>query len=320
LNYRELGRSGLRVSEIGFGTWGLGGDHEGAVAYGATDDAVSRAALERALALGINFYDTADFYGHGHSETLLGQAFGTVRQRVLYATKGGLLKDGRTQDFSPGHLRRALEASLLRLNAAQADLYQLHSPALDELRGNRILLDTLDAFRREGLVRAVGISVRAPADGLEALNLYAFDAMQVNFNLTDQRALDCGLFEQAERAGCGIIARTPLCFGFLTGAFDADSAFPPGDHRLRWSREQRQRWADSLHRFTAALLQDLPQTPAQLALRYCLSFPAVSCAIPGMLTPAQVDENAAASGLPPLSAEALDRARAIYQGSDFFSR
>src|SRR5437899_9108690 len=125
MNYRALGDTGLRVSEIGFGTWGLGGDTGGAISYGPTSDETSRAALRCALDEGINFFDTSDLYGFGHSEELLGEVFGDCRDQVVIASKGGFV-DAVKQDFSPMHLRNALEKSLRRLRTDYVDLYQLH--------------------------------------------------------------------------------------------------------------------------------------------------------------------------------------------------
>jgi aryl-alcohol dehydrogenase-like predicted oxidoreductase len=313
MRYRPLGQSGLTVSEIGFGTWGLGGTRHGAVAYGPTDDAESLRALRRAFDLGVTFYDTSDLYGFGHSEELLGQAFASVRSEVVLTTKAGFL-DAATQNFSPAHLESALTASLRRLRTDRADVYLLHSPPLDLLRADDAGVRWLTDLKRRGLARAVGLSVRSPEDGLAALVEFDLDCLEVNFNLTDQRARENGLLEACEDRGVGVIVRTPLCFGFLTGAY-AEGTFAAGDHRGRWSAAQRRRWHDAHALFGG---DSAASTPVQLALRFCLSYPGVSTLIPGMLNCEQVEENVAAGGPGPLPTVERERMEALYRAQDFF--
>lgn len=316
MNYRCLGATGLTVSEIGFGTWGIGGTAGGSVAYGATDDAQSRRALRRALDLGITFYDTSDFYGFGHSEDLLGEIFSAVRDRVVIATKGGLLDAAGTVDVSPGHLRRALEGSLRRLRTDYVDLYQLHSPSLDAVHDDTIA--ALEAFVAEGKARAFGISVRAPDDGIAAVQQHGFKSVQVNFNLADQRVVENGFFGLCERQDVGVIVRTPLCFGFLTGQYAPEGAFEAHDHRARWSVEQREKWARAGEMLPAAVGAGTQATPAQTALRFCLSYPCVSTAIPGMLTEEQVEENVRASAMGRLSGAERNACEQLYRRHTFF--
>lgn len=317
MRFRSLGRTGLRVSEIGFGAWGIGGDGGGAVAYGPADRDQSIRALQVALDRGINFYDTSDFYGHGRSEELIGEAFAGRRAEVVVASKAGMLEDGSKTDFSPAHLRRALEASLRRLRTDYVDLYQLHSPPPEELSDD--VVATLISFKKEGKIRAYGVSARSPEEAKKAVERFDFPALQVNFNLIDSRAADCGLFALAGRKGAGVVARTPLSFGFLTGQYAADGDFHERDHRRRWSPEQRRLWAEAPGRF-AALIAALPgQSAAQFALRYCLSQACVSSTIPGMLTAAQVEENAAAGDLPPLLEPELEQIAGICAGVRFFA-
>ena len=310
---RQLGRSGLAVSEIGFGAWGIGGNKDGAVAYGPTDEAQSLDALSAALDAGITFFDTADLYGFGESERLLGKAFSGCRDRVVIASKGGMLDPQGRQDFTPAHLTTSLEESLKRLRTDYVDLYQLHGPALDQLG---TLTGPMDALRRQGKARAIGISLRAPEDGKRALEMYPFDAVQVNFNLLDQRAVDSGLMELCRERGAGIIVRTPLCFGFLTGGYSATQEYDPSDHRSRWNVEQRKVWASAYELFSG--IKGRADTPAQFALRFCLSFDAVSSVIPGMLTRAHVEENAGASKGPALGAAEVRRIGHIYHSHRFF--
>jgi len=319
MNYRALGATGLRVSEIGFGTWGLGGDAGGSVSYGPTNDETSRAALRCARAEGINFFDTADLYGFGHAEKLLGEVFGKSRDEVVIASKGGFV-DAVKQDFSVAHLREALEKSLRRLRSDCVDLYQLHSPAVATLREQPEILELMNEFRTSGKIRAWGFSARSPEEARVAVEEFNAPCLQVNFNLTDQRALSSGLFDLCRRRQVGVIVRTPLCFGFLTGKYSSARGFDAKDHRSRWSPEQLQRWESANRAFQFLFEANPDDSPAQLALRFCLSFDAVSTIIPGMLTDAHVRENAAASNRGLLSAEQIKQAVQVGATTEFFVR
>ena len=318
MKYRQLGRTGIQVSEVGFGAWGIGGDHEGAVAYGPVDPGESKQALRRAYELGITFFDTADLYGFGYSEQLLGEALHDVRSRIVIATKGGMLDAAGRQDFSPDYLRRALEGSLRRLRTDFVDLYQLHSPPLDILADNPELWNFLHRVRTEGKARRCGISLRSPEDGLTAIQDYCFEAVQVNFNLVDQRAMENGLFARCGDQGVGVIVRTPLCFGFLSGQDYDPGKLDVRDHRRRWSPTQIARWMNAQRLFEAALNDGTSHTPAQAALRFCLSSEVVSTVIPGMLTVQHVEENVAASNYGPLSTAAVERAAQVFRSNEFF--
>ena len=316
MKYRELGRTGIQVSEIGFGAWGIGGATPGATSYGTTDDRISLAALHEALAQGVTFYDTSSVYGYGHSEELLGKAFSSRRDKVVIATKAGLSDYGRPADFSPAAIKKSIDESLRRLNSDYVDLLQLHNPPLNiaaELDGLRRLAEDLKAT---GKIRAFGMSVRMPEDGAAILRQMPLDALQLNFNLLDQRAKI--LFGTAQAAGCSVIARTPLCFGFLTGAISKQTIFAADDHRSRWSKEQIDRWIDGAAMMLATMDHPERQTPSQYALRFCLSFPAVAAAIPGMLRPEEVAANVAACHLGPLADSELTAVAGIYDGNEFF--
>ena len=314
---RALGRTGLEVSEIGFGTWGLGGD-----SYGPVEDGASLATLRCAYDSGVTFYDTSDLYGSGHSEKIVGEALKSVREYVTIATKVGLLPHSgfvMPSDFSPAHIREALEASLRRLQTDYVDLYLLHSPTIETLRGDPAIMETLRELQQAGKIRAFGASVRSPADGVLAIREFDLPVIQVNFNLIDQRAITCGLFDLATQRGTGIVIRTPLCFGYLTGKLNGNETLPGKDHRANWPVEQLRRWAGAPDLFSF-INEGRSRTAVQLALRFCLDHPAVSTVIPGMMSQAEVRENLAASALEPLSTADLERIRLVYANHDFYDK
>jgi len=315
---RRLGRSNIEVSVIGFGAWGIGGLTANATSYGATDDSVSRRALEAAFACGITFFDTAPAYGNGHSERLIGDTFANRRGEITIATKGGMRRFDEPPDFSINALHSTLTASLERLRSRYVDLYQLHSPPAAVLNAPNPINDLIDGLRQEGRVRAFGVSVQSPEDGIRAMERFDIDTIQANFSLVDQRAIDCGLMEAAEARDIAIIARTPLCYGLLSGVYDGDTRFAPTDHRSQWPKEQIARWSGAIRRFAASANEGGSQSGAQLALRYCLSFPAVSTTIPGMMCEDEVRENTAAAALGPLSSDELNAMREIYRSQSFF--
>lgn len=318
MKYRPLGDSGLEVSEIGFGAWGIGGRTNGLTSYGETDDQTSSLALQRAVELGITFFDTSGVYGYGRSERLIGKALAHCRDRVVIATKTGFTTYDQAPDYSPGQIRRSLDDSLERLGTGYVDLLQLHNPPPDLLAARPDIAATLDALKHEGLIRAHGVSVKSPEDGISILGKFAFNAIQINLNMMDLRALESGLLDQAVKAGVGIVARTPLCFGFLSGDVTLETEFPEGDHRRLWSREQLRRWCDGAKLLRGAVPVPEGQNQAHIALRFCLSHAGVSSVIPGILTPEQAEENALASEFGPLAPEHLRAIDTINSGEDFF--
>ena len=319
MKLRALGKTGINVSEVGFGAWGIGGTANGAIAYGPVDRSESILALQYAFDSEITFFDTSDFYGFGESEEVIGEAFSGLRSKVIIASKVGMVTDESNQNFEANYIRSTLEQSLVRLQTDYIDLYQLHSPPARVLSHHDPAITILEKLKRDGKIRAWGISARSPADASTAISVGA-EVVQINFNLVDQRARSMGIFEKAEKAECGVIVRTPLSFGFLTGRYSANQKYDERDHRSKWSPEQRVRWAEAYRLFQALLALQPEQTPAQFALRFCLSFPEVSTIIPGMLTRKHVGENVGASSLGPLTPEALEIAHSIYESNEFFVR
>ncbi len=317
MKYRKLGSTEIEVSEIGYGTWGLGGN-----SYGPVDDQQSKKALKLAFEKGVNFYDTSNLYGNGHSEEILGEVFKDVRDKVIIASKGGTLPHTgfyMPQDFSLKHLKKALEGSLRRLKTDYIDLYQLHSPKIEDVENNEGLIQTLESFQKEGKIQVYGISVRSPDDGKIAIEKYNFPVLQVNFNIIDHRVVENGLFKLAKEKNTGIIARTPLAFGYLTGKLDGNEQFQGIDHRANWPKGQLQRWAKAPGLFSF-LYEDKDRTPTQVALRFCLDYDVVSTVIPGMMNISEVKENIKAGEISPLTPDESEHIRRIYQNHSFYDK
>jgi aryl-alcohol dehydrogenase-like predicted oxidoreductase len=317
MNYRSLGRTGLVVSEIGFGAWGIGGRTVSQTSYGDTDDRTSLAALARAQDCGITFFDTSAAYGNGHSEELIGKALAGVRHKAVLATKAGYEAWDRPPDFSAAAIVASTERSLGRLRTDYLDLLLLHNAPLDTL----LVPDVREALARlvaSGKIRSWGASAKGPADALEALRACDVPVIQANFNMMDVRAVTGGLFEEVSRRNAGFIARTPLCFGFLSGTVTRDTRFPPGDHRLGWPNAQLANWIDGARDLLEVVSASPGPAAVQAALRFCLAFPEVSTTIPGILTPAEAGQNAAASGWGALPKEAVAAVLEINRNRQFF--
>jgi len=317
MEYRPLGRTGLTVSEVGFGAWGIGGRTVGTTSYGDTDDITSLAALARAAEVGITFFDTSSAYGNGHSEELIGRAFRQRRHRVVIATKAGYDAWDRPPDFSAAAVVASAERSLARLQTDYLDLLQLHNPGIEALREGD-LREALTRLVAAGKVRAWGVSAKSPSEAIAALRECDAAVVQANFNMMDVRAVTSGLFEEVAHRQAGFVGRTPLCFGFLAGTIGRETGFPPGDHRLGWSRAQLDNWIDGAQDLLAAVSAAPGTAAVQSALRFCLAFPTLSTIIPGLLTPAEVDQSAAASAQGPLSAAAVEAVMAINRTRQFF--
>jgi aryl-alcohol dehydrogenase-like predicted oxidoreductase len=304
MKFRTLGRTGLKVSEIGFGSWAVGGNRHGN-SYGTTNDAASLKAIQTALELGCNFFDTADVYGYGHSEEIVGEGLrqsGKLNEVIIATKVGGNFTSGQTvMDFSSQHLTAAIEASLKRLGRDFVDLYQLHNPSRRIISDGRIF-ETLDRLKDAGKIRHYGVSVHSVAEGLACLSNGKPDTIQIVYNFYSQLQSDDPaeeLFPRAKNQNIGIIAREPLANGFLTGRQRLDAQYEPGDIRASWPSNYR------AHKISLAeslrFLEQPGRTLAQAALRFVLDEPAVSTAIVGIKTPEQARENLAASDLPELN-------------------
>ncbi len=310
MEYRTLGRTGLRVSEVGFGAMTIGGE-----VFGATDDAESLRVLHRAIDAGISFIDTADSYGQGHSESLIAEVLKTRRDDVVLATKGGnhfIVKPG-SRNFDPDYIESALERSLKRLGIEAVDLYQLHNPTPEIMRSGEIF-DRLDRLKVQGKLRFYGVSLERPDHGLAAIETGKPDTLQLVYNILHQEAEE-QLFPLAERDNVGIIVRVPLERGVLSGNVKSASEWSEGDFRARtFGQEGLDQVNEAVGKLGFLVQGDVPNL-AQAALRFVLSHPSVSSVIPGIRTEAHVEDNVAASGKP-LSADVLAKLRDLYR-SDF---
>ncbi len=295
MNYRSLGRTGLVVSAIGFGAWGIGGRTVSQTSYGDTDDRTSLAALAQARDCGITFFDTSAAYGNGHSEELIGEALASGRHKAVLATKAGYEAWDRPPDFSAAAIVAPLDV-LLASDVREA----------------------LTRLTASGKIRFWGASAKGPADALEALRACDVPVIQANFNMMDVRAVTGGLFEEVSRRNAGFIARTPLCFGFLSGTVTRATQFPPGDHRLGWSSAQLANWIDGARDLLEVVSASPGLVAVQAALRFCLAFAEVSTTIPGILTPAEAGQNAAASELGALPKDAVAAVLEINRNRQFF--
>ena len=306
---RPLGRTGLQVSEVGFGAWAIGGNAHGN-SYGPTDDRESIAAARRAVDLGVNFFDTADVYGWGHSEELLGQALENRRDDVILATKvgGDFYHGGVRMNFDPGYVAFALDRSLKRLRTDRVDLYQLHNPPA-EMMGDPATYDVLEALKSEHKIEHYGVSVHEPTEALLCIEAGKPETLQIPFSLFRQEWVG-DFFDEARRAGIGIVAREPLGNGFLAGKIRPDARFPAGDIRRHWPPSMIAGRATAASHLSFLARPD--RTMAQAALRFVLSFPEVSVTIPGSKTVAQLEENAAAADAPPLGDAEIREARSLY--------
>ena len=306
MRVRTLGKTGIKVSEVGFGAWAIGGPAELgglAVGWAKADDRDSIRALEAAFDEGINFYDTSDVYGMGHSEELLAQVFSKRRAQVVIATKGGNLNDeaGQWQKiFTGAFLAGRVEESLRRLGTDYIDLYQLHTPRNDaECEQALASAEAMSRLVEQGKLRAYGLSIGPLEHGLRQID-HGFGAtIQVVYNALE-RGPEEKLLPAAKKANYGIIPRVPLASGFLTGKYTGDTQFDKQDHRSRMTAEQKRDWTEKANRLRP-MAKELGVTLAQLALQYILARDAVSVVIPGARNPDQARQNAAVGKLPPLS-------------------
>ncbi len=315
MKYRELGRTGWKVSEISFGAWAIG------AMWGKVDDKESVAALHKALDLGINFFDTADVYGSGRSERLLGQLRKERKETFYIATKAGRRLNPHTSEgYNQENLTSFVEDSLRNLQTDCLDIVQLHCPPT-EVYYRPEVFEALDGLVRAGKIRHYGVSVQKVEEGLKALEYPGIQTVQIIFNMFRHRPAEL-FFPEAKRRRVGILARVPLASGMLTGRMTRKTTFSSDDHR-NFNREgalfdKGETFSGIDYDLGLEIVDQLrgllPQgtTMPQFALRWILMFDAVTCAIPGGKRPSQVEDNARASDLPPLSDATMEQVRRIY--------
>src|SRR6267142_1473810 len=316
MEYRELGRTGYKISTISFGAWAIGG------AWGSVEDKDSLTALHRSLDLGVNFFDTADVYGDGRSERLLAQLRKERKDKFYIATKAGRrLPKQEARGYSRENLTSFIERSLKNIETDAIDLLQLHCPPPDVYYMPEIF-GMLDDFVKSGKLQYYGVSVEKVEEALKAIEFPGVQSVQIIFNMFRQRPADL-FFAEAQRKRVGILARLPLSSGMLSGKLTRSSTFAATDHRAFNRQGEAFDSGETFSGFdydrgleVVEMLRPLvPKgaTLAQLALRWILMFPAVTCAIPGAKRPSQAEENCAAADFPSLSRETMEKIRELYE-------
>ncbi len=315
MQYRELGRTGWKVSDISFGAWAIGGS------WGNVSDDESLAALHKAIDSGVNFIDTADVYGDGRSERLITQLRKSVKSEIIVATKAGRRLPKQTvEGYSRQNLTIWVEDSLRNLSTDCLDLLQLHCPPTALYDGPEVF-GILDDLVRAGKIRYYGVSVEKIEEALKAVEFPNVQTVQIIFNCFRQRPAE-DFFARAKEKRVGILARVPLASGLLTGKFRQDSTFSADDHR-NFNRhgeafDMGETFSGVDYNLGLAAVEQMRTlvpdgvSMSQFALRWILMFDAVTCAIPGGKRADQVADNCRASDLPPLTREAMTEVQRLY--------
>jgi aryl-alcohol dehydrogenase-like predicted oxidoreductase len=317
MHYRTFGRTGWQASEISFGAWGIGGD-----AWGQTDDDASIAALHKAIDEGVNFIDTADVYGDGHSERLVTKVRKERSEPLFIATKAGRrLNPHTTAGYNNAqNLTAFVERSLRNLEVDTLDLLQLHCPP-SEVYDTPEVFAILDTLVQQGKIRNYGVSVEKVEEAMKAIQYPNVKSVQIIFNIFRLKPSE-EFFAAASARNVGIIVRVPLASGLLTGKFTTATQFGASDHRNfnrhgeafdqgeTFSGVDYETGLQAVEELRALVPADV--TLAQFALRWILMFPEVSTIIPGAKNSIQAADNAQASQLAPLSEETMRRIQALY--------
>ncbi|HUN09440.1 MAG TPA: aldo/keto reductase [Aggregatilineales bacterium] len=316
MKYRELGRTGWKVAEVSFGAWAIG------ASWGPVDDRESMAALHSAIDQGVNFIDTADVYGDGHSEQLIAQL---KRERpgeeIIVATKAGRrLPKQVPEGYNPQNLNMWVDRSLKNLETDCLDLVQLHCPPTQAYYMPEIFW-ALDEMVKLGKIRYYGVSVEKVEEALKAIEYPGVQTVQIIFNMFRHRPTEL-FFDQAKKRKVGILARVPLASGLLTGKLTMQSEFAKDDHRTfnrfgeAFDRGETFSGVDYESGLMAVeeIKSLVPEgwTMAQFALRWILMFDAVTCTIPGAKRPDQEIDNCRAADMPPLTDPQMAKIREIY--------
>ncbi|MDQ0230825.1 aldo/keto reductase [Metabacillus malikii] len=316
MKYRQLGNTDLKISELSFGTWAIGGS------WGKSDDQEALRGLEKAMDEGVNFFDTADVYGDGHSEELLAKATKGKEDKIHIATKFCRAGDiYNPETYSQEAVTAYCEASLKRLNREAIDLYQIHCPPMEILKNGQVF-EVLDKLQQQGKIRYYGVSVETVEEGLFCIEQPNVSALQVIFNIFRQKAV-AELLPQAKEKGVGLLARVPLASGLLTGKFTQQATFESDDHRHFNKDGEHFNVGET---FAGVEFSKGVQLSEQLkwiaegrgnmtraALRWILDHEEITTVIPGFKTVKQVEDNLQATEVQPFSQSELERLKEFYQ-------
>jgi aryl-alcohol dehydrogenase-like predicted oxidoreductase len=316
MNRRPFGRSGIEVSEVGLGCWQIGGSD-----WGAVSDEEAFATLRAAVGSGVDFLDTADVYGLGRSESLIGRFLKQSGANVFVATKLGRFPEpGWPENFTREAIRAHTEASLQRLGVDRLDLTQIHCIPTDVLMRGEVF-EWLRELQQEGKIARFGASVETMEEAVFCARQEGVSSLQIIFNIFRQKPIDT-LFNLAKQNAVAIIVRLPVASGLLAGKYTKETRFAPTDHRSYNRDGQAFNVGETFAglpfekgvELADALKPLVPEgmTMAQMALRWCLDFDAVSVVIPGAKNPAQAEANAAVSALPPLTPQLHSRLHDFY--------
>jgi aryl-alcohol dehydrogenase-like predicted oxidoreductase len=315
MNYRKFGNTDWKVSEVGLGTWQIGAD------WGDVDNSTAEKVLASAVENGVNFFDTADCYGEGLSESRLGKFIKTLSSNTIISTKlGRFPRPGWPDNFSLEQFRKHTENSLKRLGVDSLDLTQVHCPPTDLLKKGEVF-EWLRTLKQEGKIKQFGFSVESMEEAKICLQEEGVASLQIIFNILRQKALET-IFKEAQEKQVALIIRLPLASGLLSGQFNRDTCFAENDHRNFNRDGQKFNVGETFSGLPFEkgldLVDDLKnlvpkdQTLSQFALRWILDFEAVSVVIPGSKNPQQVLNNCVASSLPPLTKATHKALRSLY--------
>jgi aryl-alcohol dehydrogenase-like predicted oxidoreductase len=316
MKYRDLGRTGMKISEVSFGAWAIGSG------WGAVDDAESYAALNKAVDLGVNFIDTADVYGGGRSEKLISRLLKERKETLYVATKAGRkLTPHVAEKYTPRTIQKYVEDSIRNLKVPALDLLQLHCPP-PAIYYTPEMFEALDKMVAAGKIKSYGVSVEKVEEALKAIEYPGVKTVQIIFNMFRQRPAEL-FFREARARKIGVIVRVPLASGLLTGKMSRSTRFSSDDHR-QYNRkgqafDRGETFSGVDYEKGLAAVEELKKltphgaTLSQFALRWILMFDAVSCVIPGAKRPGQVEENCKASALPRLSGGLMRQVRSVYE-------